>query len=165
MVIGEDGLLRRIDGVAQLRKLVAELIEPQLPIARQIPHLRESLELLTTEEGLYQLALEEWVLLAARWAGTAKKEGTPANCSRGRETFDCATYELLTQINGTEDDAAARIHSHPDGTHGHPSGRPIGKDDHHRAPRLTIHLSQRVMTRYCGAKASSTLPPVPPIPR
>jgi hypothetical protein len=108
MVVGEGGLLRRIDGVAQLRKLVAELIEPQLPIARQIPKLRESLEFLTTEQGLYNLALEEWVLLAARWAGTAKKEGAPISCNRGRETLDCATYEVPIQVDGSDVGAEAQ---------------------------------------------------------
>jgi hypothetical protein len=133
-VASDGGLLRRIEGVEQLRKLVAELVEPMLANAEQIPRFRESLKFITTEQGLYRIALEEWIDLVGRWHHMPLKNETleyngevalepgftvpttgtvsmisRAKCSRGREPRDCATFEYRSRIDRAGMEAATKL--------------------------------------------------------
>jgi hypothetical protein len=123
-VVNDRGLLRRIEGAEQLRKLVTAMVEPQFTDAAQAPRLRERLKYMTSEEGLYQLARAEWMDLVGRWTGRSlTDEGTEitgaialypgvmvptkettslisrAKCSRGGEPRDCATWEHRSRID------------------------------------------------------------------
>ena len=125
-VVSDRGLLRRIEGAEQLRKLVTDMVEPQFRNADQAPRLREWLKFKASDEGLYQLALAEWMDLVGRWTGRSLKDDATeitgatalypgvtiptketislisrAKCSRGGEPRDCATWEHRSRIDRT----------------------------------------------------------------
>jgi hypothetical protein len=132
-VVSDAGLLRRIEGAEQLRKLVTDMVEPLLANTEQVPRFRESLKFMTTEDGLYRIAVSEWWKLIGQWRGmsltpeSAETTGEAAiapgmtvptkvtvsvisrdKCTRALEQRDCVTYEYRSRIDRAGLDAAMK---------------------------------------------------------
>ncbi|HUQ89523.1 MAG TPA: hypothetical protein VM096_18310 [Vicinamibacterales bacterium] len=132
-VVSDRGLLRRIEGAGQLRKLVTDMVQPQFTDPAQAPRLREWLKFGTSDEGLYQMAMTEWLDLVGRWTGRSLKDEAReitgaialypgvmaptketisligrATCLRGGKPRDCATWEHRSRIDRASLDPALK---------------------------------------------------------
>lgn len=132
-VLSDGGLLRRIEGTEQLRSLVTVMAESLLANAEQAARSRNSVKSMTTDDGLYRMAMSDWWNLIGQWKGrsltpeTTERAGEVAlvpgmafptkvtvamigrdQCTRAREPRDCVTYEYRSRVDRTGLDEAMK---------------------------------------------------------
>jgi hypothetical protein len=132
-IVSADGRFLKVEGVSDLRDIVSRIVESDLRMAGQVPAFRQYLEKIATEDGLRQIAADEWNSLVGNWIGlspTTKrtvsdgKAPVPGGgdvpskitlavvdrprCERAGKPQECLTFEYQTTVDGEQMAAALK---------------------------------------------------------